>query len=85
MELREVENTANEKLYGSYSSPGVVRIIKWRKMRWTGHVALIREKRSVYKLLVEKPQGKRPLRRPRRIRVDNIKKDGDKIVWCGLD
>jgi hypothetical protein len=44
-------------------------------MKWAGHVALIKEKRNVYRLLVGKPEGKRPLGRPRRKRVDNIKMD----------
>jgi hypothetical protein len=48
-------------------------VIKSRRMRWAGHVARIREGRGVYRGLVEKPQGRRPLRRPRRRREDNIR------------
>jgi hypothetical protein len=50
-----------------------IRIIKSRKMRWAGHVARMGEKRNVYRLLVGKPEGKRPLVRPRRRWIDNIK------------
>jgi hypothetical protein len=54
----------NEELQNLYSSPSIIRIIKPRRMRWTGHVARIGEKRNVYRLLVGKPEGKRPLGRP---------------------
>jgi hypothetical protein len=47
-------------------SPSIIRIIKSRRMRWTGHVARIGEKRSAYRILEGKPEGKKPLRRPRR-------------------
>jgi hypothetical protein len=57
------------------SSPSIIRIIKSRRMRWAGHVALMGEKRNAYKLLVGKPEGKRPLGRPRRRWVDNIRVD----------
>jgi hypothetical protein len=49
-----------------YSSPSIIRIIKSRRMRWAGHVARMGEKRDVYRLLVGKPEEKRPLGRPRR-------------------
>jgi hypothetical protein len=55
----------NEELHNLYSSPSIIRIIKSRRMRWAGHVARMGEKRNVYGLLVEKPEGKRPLGRPR--------------------
>jgi len=51
----------NEELNDLYSSPNSVRVIKSRRMRWTGHVALVGEERSVYRLLVGKPEGKRLL------------------------
>jgi hypothetical protein len=51
----------NEELCDLYSSPSIIRIIKSRKMRWVGHVARIGEKRHAYRLLVGKPEGKRPL------------------------
>jgi hypothetical protein len=65
----------NEELRDLYSSPRIIRIIKSRRMRWASHVARIWEKRNAYRLLVGKPEGKRPLRRPRRRWVDNIKRD----------
>jgi hypothetical protein len=63
----------NEELHNLYSSP--IRMIKLRKMRWAGHVARMGEKRNAYRILVGNPEGKRPLRRPRRKWVDNIKMD----------
>jgi hypothetical protein len=63
----------NEELRDLYSSPGIIGIIKSRRMRWAGHVARMGEKRSAYRLLVGKPEGKRPLGRPRRRWVDNIR------------
>jgi hypothetical protein len=65
----------NEELHNLYSSPSIIRIIKWRRLRWAGHVARMGEKRNVYRLLVGKPEGKRSLRRPRRRWMDNIKMD----------
>jgi hypothetical protein len=65
----------NEELHDLYSSPSIIRIIKSKRMRWVGHVARMGEKRNVYRLLVGKPEGKRPLGRPRRRWVDNIKMD----------
>jgi hypothetical protein len=56
-----------------YSSPSIIRIIKSRRMRWAGHVARMGEKRNAYRLLVGKPDGKRPLGRPRRRWVDNVR------------
>jgi hypothetical protein len=63
-----------------YSSPSIIRIIKSR-MRWTDHVARIGEKRNAYRLLVGKPEGKRPLARPRRRWVDNIRMDLGEVGW----
>jgi hypothetical protein len=78
-----------EELHNLYSSPSIIRIIKSRRMRWDGHVARMGEKRNVYRLLVGKPEGKRPLGRPRRRWIDNIKMDlleiGLNVVdWIGL-
>jgi hypothetical protein len=56
----------NEDLRDLYSSPSIIRIIKSRRMRWAGHVARMGEKRNAYRLLMGKPEGKRPLGRPRR-------------------
>jgi hypothetical protein len=79
----------NEKLHNLYSSQSIIRIIKSRRMRWAGHVAQMGEKRNVYKLLVRKAEGKRPLGRTRRRWIDNIKMDlleiGLSVVeWIGL-
>jgi hypothetical protein len=56
----------NEELRNLYSSPSIIRIIKSRRVRWAGHVARMGEKRNAYRLFVGKPEGKRPLGRPRR-------------------
>jgi hypothetical protein len=56
-----------------------------RRMRWVGHVARMREKRNVYMLLVGKPEGKRPLGRPRRRWVDNIRLDLGEVGWGDVD
>jgi hypothetical protein len=78
-----------EELHNLCSSPSTIRIIKSRRMRWAGHVARMVEKRNVYSLLVGKPEGKRPLGRPRRMWIDSIKMDhleiGLSVVdWIGL-
>ena len=65
----------NEELNDLYCSPNIVRLIKSRRMRWTGHLARMEEGRGVHKVLVGKPEGKRPLGRPRRRWEDNIKMD----------
>jgi hypothetical protein len=53
----------NEELHGLYSSPGIVRVIKARRMRWAGHVACVGEVRGAYNILVGRPEGRRPLGR----------------------
>ena len=63
-------------------SPNIARVIKSRRMRWAGHVALMGEERGVYRVLVRKPEGKRPMGRPRRRWVDNIRM-GLQEVGCG--
>jgi len=55
-----------EELNDLYCSPNIVRVIKSRRMRWVGHVARMGEERGVYRVLVGKPEGRRPLGRPRR-------------------
>ena len=72
----------NEELNNLYSSPNTVRVIKSRRMRWAGHVARMGEGRGVYRVLVGKLEGRRPLGRPRRRWEDNIKMDLGK-VGCG--
>jgi hypothetical protein len=65
----------NEELHNLYSSTSIIRMIKSRSIRWAWHVARRWEKRNEYRILVGKPEGKRPLGRPRRRWVDNIKMD----------
>jgi len=79
----------NEELCDLYSSPNIVRVIKSRRMRWAAHVARMGEERGAYRVLVGKPEGKRPLGRPRRRWVDNIKMDLQEVGceyvdWIGL-
>jgi hypothetical protein len=81
----ELRKLHNEELRDLYSSPSVIRIIKSRRMRWAGHVARMGEKRNACRLLVRKPEGKRPLGRPRRRWVDNIRMDLLDIGWDGVD
>jgi len=56
----------NEELNDLYCSPNIVRVVKWRRMRWAGHVERMGEDRVVHRMLVGKPERKRPLGRPRR-------------------
>jgi hypothetical protein len=77
----------NDKLDGLYSSLIVIRVIKARRMRWAGHVACMGDVRGAYNILVGRPEGRRPLGRPRHRWEDNIKIDIREIgFWvCGLD
>ena len=72
----------NEELNDLYSSSNIVRVIKSRRMRWAGHGARMGEERGAYRVLVWKPKRKRPLGRPRRRWVDNIRMDLQE-VGCG--
>jgi hypothetical protein len=65
----------NDELHSLYSSPNIFRVIKSRRMRWAGHVARMGEGRGVYRVLVGRPEGKRPVGRPRHRWKDNIKMD----------
>jgi hypothetical protein len=65
----------NDELHSLYSSPNIVRVIKSRRTGWAGHVARMGEGRGVYRVLVGRPEGKRPLGRPRRTWEDNTKMD----------
>jgi hypothetical protein len=80
--LRKVHN---EELHNLYYSPSIIKMIKSRRMRWIGHVARMGEKRSAYMILMRKLEGKRPLGRPRRMWVDNIKIDLREIEWGRMD
>jgi hypothetical protein len=75
----------NEELNNLYSSPDIIRQVKSRRMRWAGHVARMGEVRKVYKILVGKPEGKRPLGRPRRRWEDGIRMDLREIGLAGVD
>jgi len=88
--LRRVEVTGewrklhNEELNDLYCSPNIVRLIKSR-MGWAGHVARMGEGRGVYRVLMGKPEGKRPLGRPRCRWEDNIKMDLQKVGCGGME
>ena len=73
----------NEELNDLYCSPNIVRVIKWRRMRWVGRVARMAVGRGVHKVLVGKPKRKRPLGRPRHRWEDNIKMDLQEAGWEG--
>jgi hypothetical protein len=76
----------NEELHNFYSSPDIIRQVKSRRMRWAGHVGCMGEERIVYNVLVGKPEGKRPLGRPRRRWEDGIRMDLREIgVGGGVD
>ena len=71
----------NEELNDLYSSPNIIRVIKSRRMRWAGHVARMGEGRGAYRVLVGRPEGRRPFGRPRRRWEDNIKMDLQEVGW----
>jgi hypothetical protein len=71
----------NEELHILYSSPDIIRQVKSRRMRWARHVIHMGEKKKVYKVLVGKPEGRRPLGRPRRRWEDGIRMDLGEIGW----
>jgi hypothetical protein len=74
-----------EELHILYSSQNIIRQIKSRRMRWAGHVARMGEERKVYKFLMGKPEGKRPLGRPRHRWEDGIRMDLRKIGLGSVD
>jgi hypothetical protein len=80
-----VEKPHNEELRYLYSSLSIIRIIRSRRMRWLGHVARMGEKRNVYRLLVERPEGKRPLGRPRCRWLNGINVDLVQLAWGVVD
>jgi hypothetical protein len=71
----------NEEIYNLYSSTDIIRQIKSRRMRWAGHVARMGEEKKLYRVLVGKPEGKRPLGRPRRRWEDGIRMYLREIGW----
>ncbi|KAJ4448579.1 hypothetical protein ANN_10598 [Periplaneta americana] len=75
----------NAELHALYSSPDIIRNIKSRRLRWAGHVARIGESRNAYRVLDGRPEGKRPLGRPRRRWEDNIKMDLREVGYDDRD
>jgi hypothetical protein len=75
----------NEELHNLYSSPSIIRMIESRRMRWARLVARIGKRINAYKILVEKPEGKRPVGRSRRRWADSIKMDLRVVGWDGMD
>jgi hypothetical protein len=74
-----------EELHGLYSSPSIIKVIKARRMRWAGHVVCMGEVRGAYNILVGRPEGRRPLGRPRCRWEDNIKIDLEEIGFGDVD
>ncbi|KAJ4426768.1 hypothetical protein ANN_26567 [Periplaneta americana] len=91
MNLRKDEVTGewrklhNAELHAFYPSPDIIRNIKSRRLRWAGHVARMGDSRNAYRVLVGRPEGKRPLGRPRRRWEDNIKMDLREVGYDGRD
>jgi hypothetical protein len=75
----------NEELNDLYSSLSIIRIIKSRRKKWACHVARMEKKRNAYRLLVGKPEVKRPLRRPRSRWLDNIRMVLGEVGWGDVD
>jgi hypothetical protein len=75
----------DEELHNLYSSPSIIKIIKSRRMRWAGHVTRTGEKRNAYRILVGKPEGTRPLERPRHRWVDNTKMYLREMGWGDMN
>jgi hypothetical protein len=75
----------NKELHDLYSSPNIITIIKARRMGWMGHVARMGEKRNAYRLLVGKPEVRRPLGRPRHMWLDSIRMDLVEVGWGDVD
>jgi hypothetical protein len=83
----ELRRLHNKELNDLYSSPNIIWVIKSRRMRWAGHVARMGAGRGAYRILVGRPEGRRPLGRPRRRWEDNIKMDLQEVglgAWTGL-
>jgi hypothetical protein len=75
----------NKELHNLYYLPSIIRSIKSRRMRWTGHVARVVENMNAYSALMGKPEGERQLERPRHRWEDNIKMDLREMGWGGRE
>jgi hypothetical protein len=75
----------NEERNNLYLSPNIIRVIKSRRLRWAGHVPRMGEERGAYRILVGRPEGRRPLGRPRRRWEDNIKMNLREVGWGGMN
>ena len=80
-----VDDINNEEVNDLYTSPNIIWVIKSRRMRWAGHVARMRKRSGVYRVLVGKLEGKRPLEGPRSRREDNIKMALQEVGCGGMD
>jgi hypothetical protein len=80
-ETGEWRRLHNEELNDLYSSPNIIPVMKLRRMRWTGHIASMGEKRGAYRILVGRAEGRRPLERPRHRWEGNIKLDLQEVGW----
>ena len=74
----------NEELYALYSSPNIIWVYKLRRLRWARHVSCMWERRGAYRVLVGKPEGRRPLERPRHRWDGNIEMDLRQVDWVDL-
>jgi hypothetical protein len=83
--IGEWRKLQNEELHNLYSSPDIIRQVKSRQMRSAGHVARMGQERNVYKVLVGKPEGKRPLGSPRRMSDNGIRMDLRETGLGGVD
>jgi hypothetical protein len=75
----------NEELQKLYSSANIIRVIKSKRMRWSGHLARMGAKRRAYRIMVGKLEGKRALGRPRHMWEGNVKMDIRTVGWGGID
>jgi hypothetical protein len=75
----------NGELNDLYSSPNIIQVIKSKIMGWAGHVVRMGEGRAAHRVLVGRPDGRRPLGRPRRRLEDIIKKGLQELGWVGMD
>jgi hypothetical protein len=84
-EMIDLRKLHYEELYNLHSSRSIIGMTKSRRMKWARHVARMGETRNAYRILMVKPEGKRPVGRPRRKWVDNVKMDIREIGWAGMN